>query len=116
MPTTPEQPPTPFAIQTTRAIKARVDRLGVSNAAVARKAGFSPNYLNERFREEKSFTLSDIERLANYFEITPAQLMREAEEISVGGVTDDSFEYTPEPPRPEDHALAAKRGQRKIDK
>lgn len=89
VPTNKEQPPTPYSRATSAAIRARIDRLGVSNAAVARKSGLSANYLNERLRDEKSFTLSDIDMLATYFEIAPARLMREADQLmSVSGHDD----------------------------
>jgi transcriptional regulator with XRE-family HTH domain len=113
VPTKREQPPTPFSVRAARVVKARIDRLGVSNAAVARKSGLSQNYLNERLREEKSFTLSDVERLATYFEITPAQLMLEAESVDVSGGADDDFSYDAEGPGQSGHRLAADEGPTK---
>jgi transcriptional regulator with XRE-family HTH domain len=94
VPTKREQPPTAFAVATTREIKARIEELGVTNAAVARKTGLSQNYLNERLREEKSFTLSDIEHLADYFKVSPAELMAAAElriAVDVGAGSDTSL-------------------------
>jgi len=113
---TKEPKPTPFSLETARAIKARIDHLGVSNAAVARRTGLSANYLNERLREEKSFTLSDVERLASYFGVEPGALMRSVLNPDVSAPADTSLideipVLTRDELQKEDLGLAAHHGE-----
>ena len=78
MPRIPEPAPTAFAIAASAAIRRLKADNRVSNAEISDKTGLSTNYIAERLRDEKSFTLSDIELLAKFFRLDPTALLVEA--------------------------------------
>lgn len=63
VPRRPEPAPSEYARAVTAAIRELQRARGLSIAEISRGTGHSPNYLAERLRDEKSFTLTDVERL-----------------------------------------------------
>lgn len=88
MPRTPEEQPTAFSRAVAQGIADAIDEAGMSQAAVARKAGLSVNYFNERMRMVKSFTLSDIDKIAGALRFNPARFLLaiDAEQTSAPNV------------------------------
>ena len=72
----------------------------ISTAEIARGTNLSANYLNERLRDEKSFTLTDMEELGQFFGFDATEFMVEANASrsnvtelrpNVGGYLDDAI-------------------------
>lgn len=78
MPRRPETEPTPFSKAVTAAIRRLKADRRISNADITEKTGLSGNYIAERLRDEKSFTLSDMELLGEYFGFEPGQFLVDA--------------------------------------
>lgn len=70
----------------------------ISNAEIARETNLSATYIAERLRDEKSFTLTDMEELARFFGFDATEFLVEANAVRtnvtelrprVGGSVDD---------------------------
>jgi transcriptional regulator with XRE-family HTH domain len=90
MPRTPEEEPTSFSRAVAQGIADAIEEAGMSQAAVARKAGLSTNYFNERMRLVKSFTLSDIDKIARALRFNPARFLLDVDPQNVGPADDAS--------------------------
>lgn len=78
MPRRPEPAPTPFSKAVTASIRRLRADLRLSIADIAEATGLSGNYVAERLRDEKSFTLSDMEALGDFFGFEPGQFLVDA--------------------------------------
>ncbi|WBU37932.1 hypothetical protein [Homoserinibacter sp. YIM 151385] len=75
MPRRAEPSPSAYARAVAAALRARKTEQGLSIATIARRSPLSANYLAERLREEKSFTLTDIEILGTVLGFEPAAFL-----------------------------------------
>lgn len=60
----------------------------MSQADIARGTDLSANYLGERLRDEKAFTLSDVEQIAEFFDLEPDTFLIEVSRAYVGAEGD----------------------------
>jgi transcriptional regulator with XRE-family HTH domain len=117
VPRSPEPAPSPFARAASAAIRRLLGELRYSQAALSRGTSLGETYIAERLRDEKSFTLSDIEEISGFLGIDPEEFLldvRRAQRADVGA-SDDDYDFTAKPPTRADVDLAAKEGTRKID-
>lgn len=70
-----EPQPSEYARAVSAAIRRMRDDRGESNAEIARRTTLSANYIAERLRDLKSFTLTDIELLGEHFGFDPADFL-----------------------------------------
>lgn len=100
VPRVPESEPTAFSKAVTAAIRRLKADRRASNADIAAKTTLSANYIAERLRDEKSFTLSDMEELGDFFGFEPGAFLVQAAPTpsnvrelrpNVGGYVDDAL-------------------------
>jgi transcriptional regulator with XRE-family HTH domain len=92
VPRRPESEPSPYAKAATTAIRRLLADRRLAAADIARGTDLSANYLGERLRDEKAFTLSDIEQIAAFFDLDPAAFLVEvarahADDVGTDGDT-----------------------------
>lgn len=67
-----------FARAVSGEIRALIGRHQTSGRSVAERAKLGNNYFHIRLRDEKSFTLDDVAKIAPVFGMTPLELLRAA--------------------------------------
>lgn len=64
-----------FGLQVAQAIRAEMGRRRISGREMARTLGRGETYVRERVSDEKEWALSDIEKICQAWDITPAELL-----------------------------------------
>jgi transcriptional regulator with XRE-family HTH domain len=88
VPRRPESEPTAFSKAATAAVRRLKADKRISNADISAATGMSTNYIAERLRDEKSFTLNDIELVADFFGIDATDFLIDARAASRSNVTE----------------------------